>query len=410
MTDPAFAADADGLRAALDGLLGASPAAAGVDALPEAFPETGLGGQTALAALAGPVLGGARRLGGPLSFDHMDPPTPWVAWAASLWTAALNQNLLHPDTAPVARQIEARVVGWLAPAFGMGGGHMVPGSTVGNLTALWAAREVAGVRRVVASEAAHLSVAKAAHLLGLDHQAVPAGPDGALDPAALPALDAACLVLTAGTTGAGAVDPLGLAGRAAWTHVDAAWAGPLRLSRHAGVLAGIEAADSVAVSAHKWLWQPKESALVLFREADAAHRAISFGGAYLAAPNVGLLGSHGAMAVPLMATLMALGRAGIAERVERGMAAAGQLADWVEARADAELFARPGTGVVLWRPTRAAVAAVVAACPPGSVSQTRIAGEPWLRNVAANPGLDVAAVLAAFGAALDQAGGSTPAA
>ena len=58
----------------------------------------------------------------------------------SAWTASRNQNLLHPDTAPVARELEAIVVRWLAPWFGMNGGHLVSGSTVANLTALWAAR------------------------------------------------------------------------------------------------------------------------------------------------------------------------------------------------------------------------------------------------------------------------------
>ncbi|MEL6217257.1 MAG: pyridoxal-dependent decarboxylase [Pseudomonadota bacterium] len=402
MSDPDFKADAEGLRVALDLLLSGAPPGS----LPDAIPTQGLGGEAALQALAGPVLGGARRLGGPLSFDHMDPPTPWVSWAVALWTASLNQNLLHPDTAPVAREIEARVVAWLAPVFGMGGGHMVPGSTLANLTALWAAREVAGVRQVVASEAAHLSVAKAAHILGLEHQTVPTDAAGALDPATLPDLSDACLVLTAGTTSAGAIDLLTLTGRAAWTHVDAAWAGALRLTRYADRLAGIEAADSVALSAHKWLYQPKESALVLFREAEQAHEALSFGGAYLAAPNIGVLGSHGAMAVPLMATLLALGRAGLAERIERGMAAAEALAEWVSARPDAELFAQPSTGVVLWRPTEQPAEAIFARCPKGSVSLTRVAGGQWLRNVAANPDLKVSAVLDAFERAL--AGQSGP--
>ena len=116
---------------------------------------------------------------------------------------------------------------------------------------------------------------------------------GRLQANALGDLKRACLVLTAGTTSVGAVDPLNVIGQAAWTHVDAAWAGPLRLSeRHAEVLAGIERADSVAVSAHKWLFQPKESALILFREASRANDAISFGSAYLSTPNVGLLGSR----------------------------------------------------------------------------------------------------------------------
>ena len=261
--------------------------------LPSELPERGVGDVATLHALAPHALGRAARLGAPIALAHLDPPTAAVGQAATWWNATLNQNLLHPDTAPFARAAEALAVRWLAPAFGMGGGHVVPGSTVANLTAIWAAREARGARRVVASEAAHLSVRKAAHILGLHFEAVPIDARGTLDADALPDLAGACLVLTASTTSVGAVDPLGLRGRAAWTHVDAA------------ALDGIEGADSVADSAHKWLFQPKESALVLFHDAEEAHGAISFGGAYLAAPNVGLLSSHGAVAVPLLATLLA---------------------------------------------------------------------------------------------------------
>lgn len=59
-----------------------------------------------------------------------------------MWSAAMNPNLLHPDTAPTARQLEPLMMSWLAPAFGMHGGHLLPGSTLANLTALWAARDL----------------------------------------------------------------------------------------------------------------------------------------------------------------------------------------------------------------------------------------------------------------------------
>ncbi|GMV00387.1 MAG: hypothetical protein KJZ98_09680 [Burkholderiaceae bacterium] len=388
--DRDFLASDDGLLRAL-GLLCREHAGGAPLDLPERLPEAGLGAGPVLDLLAPIVLGGAARLGHPSSFAHMDPPTPWIAWATTLWNASLNQNLLHPATAPAARELEDRVLAWLAPCFGMSGGHMTPGSTVANLTALWAARECAGIREVVASASAHLSIGKAAHLLGLGFRQLPVDAAGALLPDALPAdLSRAALVLTVGTTGTGAIDPLDAAGRAAWTHVDAAWAGPLRLTRHAPRLAGIERADSVAVSAHKWLFQPKESALVLFRDNATASAAISFGGAYLAVPNVGLLGSHGATAVPLLATLLAWGRTGLAARIEHCIDLADAFARFVHDDARLALLAEPQSGIVVWRPRQAAAfERLRQSLPPGSTSTTMLDGEPWFRNVAANPNADV---------------------
>ena len=289
------------------------------------LPEHGSGDRAALETLAPAVLGGARSLGAPGFFAHMDPPTPWITWAMKLWTASVNQNLLHPDTAPVARTIEATVVDWLAPRFGMSGGHMTPGSTVANLTALWAARE-AGADTVVSTAQAHVSIAKAAHLLAMKSRVI----DDWADPGDL---DRCVAAITAGTTSTGEIEALDAAATARWRHVDAAWAGPLVLSDgHRSRLAGIEGADSVAVSAHKWLFQPKESAIVLFSDVEAAHRSVSFGAAYLAVPNVGLLGSHGAAAVPLLATLVAYGRLGVAAWIDRTMELADELADLVDAR------------------------------------------------------------------------------
>lgn len=391
--DPAFAIDDRGIRRAILALsrtdFGAS------NDLPGQMPERGLGEIQALDELAPHVLGGAARLDAPDTLAHMDPPTPWITWALTLWNARLNQNLLHPVTAPFAREAEERVVAWLAPFFGMTGGHMTPGSSVANLTALWAARDAAGVKCVVASEASHLSIRKAARLLGLDFVAVRTDTFERLEEQGLGDLSDACLVLTAGTTAAGAIDPLALAGKAAWTHVDAAWAGPLRLSKmYEDRLAGIEHADSIAVSAHKWLFQPKESALVFFREAKRANDAISFGGSYLAVANIGVLGSHGATAVPLLGTLLAWGREGIVRRIERCMSNAQQLAGAISASARFELFAPPETGVVVFRPTVEATETFASALAPMTASTTMIKDRLWLRCVSANPLVVIEHVLA----------------
>lgn len=392
MTDPSFGVNRHGLMHALD-LLEARefPQAS---ALSPQLAETGIGEEAALDLLAPLVFDGAARLDPPHAFAHMDPPTPWVSWATTLWNARLNQNLLHPASAPFARAAERQAIAWLAPYFGMEGGHMTPGSTLANLTALWAARDITGARRIIASEAAHLSIPKAAKILGLAFETVPADTAQRMDAANLPKnMSDAILVLTAGTTSAGAVDPLSLCGRAAWTHADAAWAGPLVFSQtHAARLAGMERADSVVVSAHKWLFQPKESALVLFRDQKRAHDAVSFGGSYLAAPNIGVLGSHGAVAIPLLATLLAWGRAGLADRIDRCMAAAETLADRLSGDSRWQVFAPPETGVVLFRPANRDSESALARLPSGLASTTRIGNDTWLRCVAANPNVDITAV------------------
>ncbi|MGF1563166.1 MAG: pyridoxal phosphate-dependent decarboxylase family protein [Geminicoccaceae bacterium] len=400
MIDPDFEAKADDLQAAIAWLI-APPACTPASALPSALPETGLGAGPALERLAPIVLGGGQRLGGPVALAHMDPPTPWVTWASALWNASLNQNLLHPDLASVARELEARVIDWIAPAFGMTGGHMTPGSTISNLTALWAARELASVRRVVASAGAHLSVAKSAHLLGLAY--TPIGQSGRplVDTDLPDDLSDAALVLTAGATGTGAIDALSLAGRAAWTHVDAAWSGPLRFSdRHRHLLDGIEAAQSLAVSAHKWLFQPKEAGLVLFRDVAAAHDAVSFAGAYLTTANVGVLGSHGANAIPLLATLLAWGRQGLAARIDNAMELVERLHESLCQDARVIVFGPPQSGVLLWRPKQAAPEELQKRLPRGLASVTAIDGQRWLRQVGANPMADIDAIVAAIDQAL----------
>lgn len=393
----AFQPDDEGLRWSIEALFQDFTNTA-VGELPSDLPEAGSGPLTALQTLAPAMLGGSRNLGAPGFFAHMDPPTPWITWAASMWTASRNQNLLHPDTAPLAREMEARVISWLAPFFGMSGGHLTPGSTVANLTALWAARE-AGATNVVASIDAHLSIRKAAHILGMAFRTV-------TDWREPGDVSSSATVITAGTTSTGEIEALDAARSARWRHVDAAWAGPLRLSkRHAHLLDGIEEADSVSVSAHKWLFQPKESAMVLFANHEKAHESLSIDGAYLAVPNIGILGSHGASAAPLLATLLAYGRAGIAEMLDHSMTLTDTLHELVESSSDFVPRSSPQTGVLCWRHRTAPAAQIQDNLGRGTfVSTTTVDGVSWLRSVAANPMADPDAVLSAARRAADQLG------
>lgn len=381
-------------------------------AMPAAWPALGVGGLASLQSLTELALDRPARLDHRGFLAHMDPPTPWFTWAAAQWAAATNQNLLHADVAPQMRRLEEVVIEWIAPSFAMSGGHLVPGSTVANLTALWAARDLRGATEVVSSAAAHLSVAKAAHILGLTHRTVPTRADQTIDIEMLGDVRSAVVVLTAGTTGSGAVDDLALADRsvsgASWVHVDAAWAGPLRFSpSHAGVIDGIEQADSIAFSAHKWLHQPKENAAVLFADADEAHAALSFGGGYLSAPNVGLLGSAGARALPLAVTLLAWGRIGVAAVIDAGVSRIDELHRLVDAHADFELFSSPTSGVLLWRPvqTNTDLVHVQQQLRDAWVSIAEVEETQWFRSVGANPLAEPTHVFRAVQQALHTARG-----
>ena len=154
---------------------------ANLGALPDNFPDKGLGEKKVLDYLAPIAIGEATKLDDPIAFAHMVPATPWITWIMALWNASLNQNLLHPAISPVARDFETKAIDWLCPYFGMNGGHLTPGSTLSNLTALWVARDLKGVKKIVVSEEAHISMKKSANILGLEFETVPCNHDSSIN-------------------------------------------------------------------------------------------------------------------------------------------------------------------------------------------------------------------------------------
>ncbi len=108
-----------------------------------------------------------------------------------------------------------------------------------------------------------------------------------------------------------------------------------------------------------------------------------------------MLGSHGAAALPLAATLLAWGRAGMAERIERCMEIAARLAELVEADERLELCSGPETGVVVWRPLGDVdLDELRGRMARGFVSIAELDGERRLRSVSANPMADPELVVA----------------
>ncbi|MDT4945061.1 MAG: L-2,4-diaminobutyrate decarboxylase [Pseudonocardiales bacterium] len=198
---------------------------------------------------------------------------------------------------------ENQALRWIAELAGLppeAGGAFVQGGTIGNLSALVAAREAAlhsrsGVRperwSVCVTEETHSSVKHALRVvMDVDVVEVPGDERGRMLGAALRATVAAlpestrdgifAVVATAGTTNLGVVDDIaGIAAVAAdhgwWLHVDGAYGGAgLAAPSVRHLYGGIEYADSFIVDPHKWLFAPFDSCALVYRDpvqARAAH-------------------------------------------------------------------------------------------------------------------------------------------
>jgi glutamate/tyrosine decarboxylase-like PLP-dependent enzyme len=145
------------------------------------------------------------------------------------------------------------------------------------------------------SEQAHSSVTSTLRILDCDALVVPPGRDDRLTGEALGRALADdpdpttvfAVVATAGTTNAGIVDDLaGLAAVAheheLWLHVDAAYGGGALFAPSVrGRFAGIEAADSLVIDPHKWLYAPFDCCALLYRDPTVARAAHAQHAAYL---------------------------------------------------------------------------------------------------------------------------------
>ena len=232
-----------------------------------------------------------------------------VGALGDLFASVINQNGTAWRSGPATAVIERTVISWLAQAIGCDGfgGIFTSGGSLANLMGLAMAREakapanqtgVAGPSVVYASSEAHMSIGKAVALLGLGRdnlRLLPAGDDFRLSPTALRTAVAAdraagrtplAVVACAGTTVTGAVDPLAELVAVArdedlWVHVDGAYGLPAAMVEPDKFL-GIASVDSLSMDAHKWLYQPLDCGVLLYRNPAAARRAFAFTDDYAA--------------------------------------------------------------------------------------------------------------------------------
>jgi len=326
----------------------------------------------------------------------LKPPHP-VAVAGYLAAMTVNPNNPALDGGPATGAMEKEVVGDLAAMFRLPGdtlGHLTSSGTIANLEALWVARQLAPGRAVAHSAEAHYTHARMCEVLGVESVPVAADAAGRMDLDALEAVLATgrvgTVVLTAGTTGLGAVDPVdgALALRERYgcrLHVDAAYGGFFTLlawDEEAAKLLGPETAarlravgacDSVVVDPHKHGLQPYGCGAVLFRD-PAVGRLYRHDSPYtyftsdeLHLGEISLECSRaGAAAGALWLTLRALPLAaadGLGPVVAGGLRAARAWAELLDASDELCLYQPPELDIVaFWpRPARPSCAAVDAA-------------------------------------------------
>ena len=172
------------------------------------------------------------------------------------------------------------------------------------------------------------------------------------------------MVASAGTVNTGSIDPLPEIGalcreQGLWLHVDGAY-GALAALAVPERFAGLSGADSLSLDAHKWLYQPLDCGMLLFRDATAARAAFSFTGDYAKSLSVDPLESFAYFdeslelsrrfrALKLWLSLRYHGLQAFREAIRADLSHAQQLARHVAESAELELLAPIALSAVCFR-------------------------------------------------------------
>ncbi|HEV7682147.1 MAG TPA: aspartate aminotransferase family protein [Pyrinomonadaceae bacterium] len=344
------------------------------------------------------IINNSRHNGHPRFFGYVASPANPPGAFADLIASALNSNVTSWRSGPAATEIERTVVNWLASLIGYSSadqpahGLLLSGGSMANLTALLIAHRAKSAPKVAsaglwnsapmtiyASDQIHMSIPKAADILGLGRaqvRLIPCDDDfrmnvGQLREAIARDLQSGfipfCVIGSAGTVNTGAVDPLDeIADLAAefnlWFHIDGAYGALATLDEtRRPLFRGLARADSISLDPHKWLYVPIDSGCLLFRDEARAMLAFSFDGAdYIkvheqneaeafAFWNYGPELSRRFRALKIWLTLRYYGVERIARAISEDNALAAYLGEQVEAATDFELLAAPKLSICCFR-------------------------------------------------------------
>jgi glutamate/tyrosine decarboxylase-like PLP-dependent enzyme len=335
------------------------------------------------------------RLGDNYPYFHPDyvgqmlkPPHP-IAVVGYLTAMLINPNNHAQDGGPATALMEREVIAALAEMFGLPThlGHLTSSGTIANLEALYVARETHPGRGVAFSAESHYTHGRMCGVLGMAGTTVAVDGCGRMDLDDLERVLAGgtigTVVVTAGTTGLGAIDPvhdvLDLTEQhGVRLHVDAAYGGFFSLLAKESSPEAIDPApwraigrcDSVVIDPHKHGLQPYGCGAVLFADPAVARFYLHdspytyFTDAEFHLGEISLECSRaGAAAAAFWLTLRVLPLTpdGLGRFLVASRRAAQAWAELIEGSAELELYQPPELDIVTYFPKAAALSEIDAA-------------------------------------------------
>jgi aromatic-L-amino-acid/L-tryptophan decarboxylase len=317
----------------------------------------------------------------PRFWGYITAPAAPIGILGDLLAAAINANSGAWFLSPMATEIEAQTVRWIAELLNVPtdcGGLLVSGGNMANMVGLFAARQAkagwdartAGLHgdtskrlRVYCSKETHTWMHKAADMSGIGVSGIrwiATDKDLRMNTDELrkqiradkEAGDKPFFVAgTAGSVSTGAIDPLSEIASLCreedlWFHIDGAYGGFAAMLPDApSELQALREADSVAVDPHKWLYAPLEAGCVLVRDVELLRAAFSYHPPYyhfgVEAINYFDLGpqnSRGFRALKVWLALQQVGRKGYEEMLGDDIRLAQELYNLVAKETELETF------------------------------------------------------------------------
>ena len=362
--------------------------------LPQAAPELAVSFSDIFRDFEELIIPGVVHWGHPAFFGYFGSTTTSAGILGEMLMGALNVSAMTWRTSPSATELETVVLDWLRQMLGLPTdytGVVYDTASVAVMHALAAAREDLGfaVRprglcgrpevpalRIYASDQAHSSVEKAAITLGIGEdnvRRVPCETTYRMDVSALRnaietdlrgGLLPMAVIATVGTTSTTSVDPVDEIAALCneyrlWLHIDAAYGGAMALLPEGRyVMKGVEAADSIVVNPHKWLFVPLDFSALYIRRPELLRATFSLVPEYLRGDaeqaernymDYGIQLGRRFRALKAWIVIRSFGREGLAARIREHIRLARLFASWLDADPQFQVLAPVTMAVVCFR-------------------------------------------------------------